>query len=147
MSRNSMIVNGRGASKSCSPTRIGATTTRSHQRPEPVVLPKSSRQEPVPSYVHEELQYPQDGCPANIHVEVHPGLEMKLRSSSETVDAINRGFVRRTTCLECALAIGCIRDAKCILCPHCLVLNPLEMEDEHEAQASYGIGLGFVLDE
>jgi hypothetical protein len=72
-------------------------------------------------------------------IEIAPGHFAELRGSAETWRAIQSGFIRSCSCLCCNAQLGCIHDASYVLCPDCLVVNPLE--GSHGC--SGGVGLGF----
>ena len=79
-------------------------------------------------------------------VEVSPGVEMCLRGSSETQQAMSRNYVLGVNCLGCTLRLKCIANAEYILCPLCHCVSPLELSFPTEAGA-FGVGLGFVVEE
>jgi hypothetical protein len=72
-------------------------------------------------------------------IEIAPGHFAKLRGSAETLRAIQCDFIRPCSCLCCHAHLGCIHDASYVLCPDCLVVNPLE----GSLGGSGGVGLGF----
>jgi hypothetical protein len=73
-------------------------------------------------------------------LEIAPGHFAELRGSAETCRAIQRNFIRPCTCLCCNVQLGCIHDASYVLCPDCLVVNPVEGSLDN----SGGVGLGFI---
>lgn len=75
-------------------------------------------------------------------LEVAPGLEVKLRGSSETRRAIKSWKIIQVRCLECAVQLHCIEDAEFLLCPHCRCVSPLNMVGQVKSNAN-GVGLGF----
>ena len=106
-------------------------------------------------------------------IEISPGIEMPLRGSVETQQAIARNFTVRVNCINCTLEVNCIRDAEYILCPMCYCVSPLGLSgstsssnnhnhnnsvsnvelfddddnaDDHR-ERSFGVGLGYVDDE
>lgn len=79
-------------------------------------------------------------------IEVFPGIEMPLRGSAETQNAINRGSISKASCLDCTLEISCIEDAEYMLCPLCHCVTPLALTGSDVFDQSFGVGLGFVDD-
>jgi hypothetical protein len=75
-------------------------------------------------------------------LEVAPGLEVKLRGSSETRRAIKNWKIIQVQCLECSVQLHCIEDAEFLLCPHCRCVSPLSMVGQVKTNAN-GVGLGF----
>jgi hypothetical protein len=73
-------------------------------------------------------------------IEIAPGHFAELRGSAETCRAMQRGFTRSCTCLCCNAQLGCIHNACYVLCPDCLVVNPVEGSIDN----SGGVGLGFI---
>ena len=77
-------------------------------------------------------------------IEVAPGVDMALRGSSETQQAISRNYVIGANCLDCTLRLKCIANAKYILCPLCHCVSPLELSCTTMQAGAFGVGLGFV---
>ena len=81
-----------------------------------------------------------------ICIEVYPGFEQPLRLSVETLDAIRMGFTRNVGCQLCTLEVGCIQDARYVLCPVCYTVTPLDFDVAADCGSNFGIGLGFIED-
>lgn len=78
-------------------------------------------------------------------IEILPGVEVPLRGSIETQEAIEAGFLAGTIiCSECTLQIDCIRDAAYVLCPLCHALTPVDSPASKLTKSQYGVGLGFI---
>ncbi len=82
-------------------------------------------------------------------VEIYPGLSMNLRGAQETSKASERNFVVECSCLICTLKCWCIADAAFVICPGCLVVNPLNettlsSTNKIKAQRCWGVGLGYT---
>jgi hypothetical protein len=73
-------------------------------------------------------------------LEVAPGEFLRLRGAEETWTAIQCGFYTPCECICCCLALVCIRDADCVLCPTCRVVSPTE--GFRDGDSSGGVGLG-----
>ena len=76
---------------------------------------------------------------------------MVLRGAQETATASKRDFVVDCTCLVCTLQCFCIADAAFVICPTCLVVNPLEEGStlasksiNKKIQHRWGVGLGYI---
>jgi len=81
-------------------------------------------------------------------IEILPGMEVHLRGSAETQEAILSGFLAGpVTCSECTLRIDCIRDAAYILCPLCHAITPLGEPEIKSLRGPFGVGLGFIYHE
>ena len=77
-------------------------------------------------------------------IEIFPGVEMPLRGSLETQQAISRNYVTGVNCMDCTLRLKCIRNAEYVLCPLCHCVSPLELSCSTLEVGSFGVGLGFV---
>jgi hypothetical protein len=80
-------------------------------------------------------------------IEVFPGVDVPLRGSFETQQAIRRNFIVRVNCMDCTLSLCCIRNAEYVLCPLCHCVSPLELSCSNVMEGSFGVGLGFVEDD
>ncbi|GKY98829.1 hypothetical protein MPSEU_000838900 [Mayamaea pseudoterrestris] len=108
-------------------------------------LPRhSSRRQLMPSHmVKPELQ-----------IEISPGLSMPLRSSQETIVAVESGYLAQLACLACETFLATVPDCQLVICPACRFLSPVEDGDCFQngraviAQRSHGrrgIGLGLQI--
>ena len=77
-----------------------------------------------------------------IQIEIMPGLEVPLRGSAETKEAIRRGTVTNAECMQCTKTLNCIDDAEYVLCPSCRCVSPVG-GFSHPRRGSFGVGLGF----
>lgn len=83
--------------------------------------------------------------PRTVHVEIAPGVSVRLRGSQETKACIARDFYIPTMCTSCLLdPVFCIMDANYVVCPECRVVQPLE--GGADAEYPGGVGLGFDAD-
>lgn len=82
---------------------------------------------------------------AGLVIEICPGMEVKLRGSIETRKAIKKGFIRKASCMDCSLELGCISDAEYVLCPLCKCVSPLAFSGA-VTRGAFGVGLGFQYD-
>ena len=85
----------------------------------------------------------------NVQVEIYPGVSMDLRGARETSKASKRNFVVESSCLICTLKSWCIADAAFVICPGCLVVNPLNKttlstRNKTKAHRCWGVGLGYT---
>jgi hypothetical protein len=78
-------------------------------------------------------------------IEVAPGIQLRLRGSQETWEAIARDFYVPSLCWGCSETIFVIQDAAYVLCPACRTVSP--MEGTFESPETAGVGLGFTFDE
>ncbi len=119
----------------------------------------------------QEKPYPQDKSEKNVgdsgigldsmvtrqnvvEVEIYPGVSKVLRGAEETSLACERNFVVDCTCLVCAHQCSCIADAEFVICPSCMVVNPLHegtivsnyKSDGflHKVKDRWGVGLGYI---
>eukprot|EP00541_Cyclophora_tenuis_P004230 CAMPEP_0116561188 /NCGR_PEP_ID=MMETSP0397-20121206/11436_1 /TAXON_ID=216820 /ORGANISM="Cyclophora tenuis, Strain ECT3854" /LENGTH=258 /DNA_ID=CAMNT_0004087287 /DNA_START=67 /DNA_END=843 /DNA_ORIENTATION=- len=83
---------------------------------------------------------------AGLIIEIFPGMEVKLRGSIETRRAIRKGLVKRVSCMDCSMGLGCIDDAEYVLCPLCKCVSPLAFTVGGIPDGAYGVGLGFQYD-
>ncbi len=146
------------------PTRINALFGSQEEIPSPQPLPKgnaitsrvatridAARPNFVPLEHKEEydLQLSKPSKPAKpVHVEIYPGVSVELRGAQETSKASKRNFVVESTCLVCTLKSLCIADAAFVICPGCLVVNPLNettlSSKSIKTQKRRGVGLGYT---
>ncbi len=146
------------------PTRINALFGSQEEIPSPQPLPKGNgitsrvatridaeRPNFVPLEHKEEydLQLSKPSKPAKpVHVEIYPGVSVELRGAQETSKASKRNFVVESSCLICTLKSLCIADAAFVICPSCLVVNPLNeatlSSKSIKAQKCRGVGLGYT---
>jgi hypothetical protein len=87
---------------------------------------------------------PKSHTPTPTMIEVAPGEFLRLRTADETWKAIRNDFYMPCECVLCEITLFCIQDAVLVLCPQCLVVNPLE-------GAAYegfdgGVGMGFTME-
>jgi hypothetical protein len=85
------------------------------------------------------------GSPLLPIIEVAPGIELRLRGSQETWEAIARDFYVPGLCLGCSETIFVIQDAAYLLCPTCRTVSP--MDGTFERPEISGVGLGFTFEE
>jgi hypothetical protein len=80
-------------------------------------------------------------------VQVAPGIQVALRSSQETWEAIGRDFYMPGLCQGCQATVFCIQDAAYVLCPDpgCRAVSP--MDGQFVDRVSAGVGLGFRYDD
>ena len=107
---------------------------RDNARPKPKAASWGSESESVSSS--------DDDNEEALMLEVAPGLEVKLRGSSETHRAIKKWEIIQVECLECAVQLHCIEDAEFLLCPLCRCVSPLSISGQVKTNAN-GVGLGF----
>lgn len=82
-----------------------------------------------------------------ITMEIMSGVNVIVRGNLETRNAIRRGAIKRTFCLDCCSSLGVIQDAEYVLCPMCRSLTPMAISlTPEELEGAYGVGLGFVHD-
>ena len=111
-----------------------------------------------PTLDRSQQQYPHE------FFMIQPGVEVLVRGSHETQDAIDCGFLSPPiVCSDCTLRIRCVRDAAYVLCPLCRAMTPLLDDDSHDDEdknsadgrkddtiktpmTRYGLGLGFTMD-
>jgi hypothetical protein len=86
------------------------------------------------------------GTPASSPaIEVAPGIQLRLRGSQETWEAISRDYYVPGLCWGCSETIFVIQDAAYVLCPACRTVSP--MDGTFEQPEVSGVGLGFTFDE
>jgi hypothetical protein len=85
------------------------------------------------------------GSPLFPVIEVAPGIELRLRGSQETWEAIARDFYLPGLCWECSETTYVIQDAAYLLCPSCRTVSPMDGTFEHPHVS--GVGLGFTFEE
>jgi hypothetical protein len=80
-------------------------------------------------------------------VQVAPGIQVALRSSLETWEAIKGDFFMPGLCQGCHNTVFCIQDAAFVLCPDpgCRAVSP--MDGQFVDRVSAGVGLGFRYDD
>lgn len=86
---------------------------------------------------------------AVVEVEIYPGVSRVLRGAQETSQASERNFVVDCMCLVCTIECSCIADAEFVICPTCLVVNPLEgtlvnKNNVGTIKRRWGVGLGYI---
>jgi hypothetical protein len=79
-------------------------------------------------------------------IEVMPGLELPLRGSKETMQAVDCGFLTCTPCFCCGESLHCIQDVEFVVCPDCSVVSPVGNYDSSDGGPSY-VGLGMKDDD
>jgi hypothetical protein len=86
-----------------------------------------------------------------IRMEVSPGQFLELRSSDETIRAVEQGYAAQVSCLMCPTFLATVPDCLCVICPECRFLSPVEEEEdcglwEREShRRRHGVGLGLKL--
>jgi hypothetical protein len=87
-------------------------------------------------------------------IEVTPGVNMPLRRSFETWQAIMDGRVIVTKCYSCTSELGCIDDAELVICADCWVFNPIDQniasvsrERDQTSRVVRGVGIGVKLED
>jgi hypothetical protein len=94
-----------------------------------------------------EYRYEQDSQEFNrSFISITPGVELPLRGSIETQDALGRNYVVSVSCMECTLSMKCIRNAEYVICPLCHSISPLELSCSEIELSAFGVGLGYVDD-
>jgi len=116
-------------------------------------------------FQNRRLTTPEDDLPLpqspSIEVEIYPGVFEILRGAQETASAAERNFVVLRTCLVCTVKYCCIADAAFVICPTCLVVNPIDDLETYmitgqnnkafkrsiDIKTRWGVGLGFIPDD
>ena len=84
-----------------------------------------------------------------IRIEVAPGIELRLRGSKETWEAIKESRITVTSCCCCLTELHCIEDAELVVCPDCWVVSPVDQSiggipievDSNESDPSVSLGV------
>lgn len=82
---------------------------------------------------------------SDVIIEVAPGVQVVLRGSQETWEAIKDDFYMPCHCIGCDTSLFVIQDAAYVLCPQCYSIVPLE--GEFIDRAVSGVGMGFVIED
>jgi len=83
------------------------------------------------------------------YVEVVPGVEVELRGSYETRNAIASGVVlSKICCMDCTCELNVFPASEYVLCPLCRCVSPLPENPSASSRISgrHGVGIGFVYD-
>jgi hypothetical protein len=76
--------------------------------------------------------------PQSTLMEIAPGLSLPLRTTAETLQAVQRDTLLTHDCVSCTAALYCMQQAEVIVCPYCRVIEPLR-----HGQSGGGVGMGF----
>jgi hypothetical protein len=98
------------------------------------------QEEPLPSSSSssEEAEEPESLLD---FIEVAPGLDLPLRGSEETMQAVKIDFLTSSSCLCCQQTLHCIQDADYVLCSDCCVVNRVEVNSSGGEYSSIGLGM------
>lgn len=87
-------------------------------------------------------------------IEVSPGVDMPLRRSFETWQAIMDGRVIVTKCYSCTSELGCIDDVELVICADCCVFNLIDqniasvsLKRDQTSRVVRGVGIGVKLED
>jgi hypothetical protein len=98
-----------------------------------------------PRHGHPEPQPQQTEKRSDVIIEVAPGVQVVLRGSQETWEAIKDDFYMPCHCIGCDTSLFVIQDAAYVLCPQCYSIVPLD--GEFIDRAVSGVGMGFVIED
>lgn len=79
-----------------------------------------------------------------VQIEVTPGHSAPVRSSQETIQALERGYAEVLSCMVCENALAVVADCQYVLCPDCRVVFPMTL-DTGSARPPHGVGLALRL--
>jgi hypothetical protein len=94
---------------------------------------------------HPEQQPQESDRRSDVIIEVAPGVQVVLRGSQETWEAIKDDFYMPCQCIGCDTSLFVIQDAAYVLCPQCYSIVPLD--GEFIDRAVSGVGMGFVIED
>ena len=89
-----------------------------------------------------------------VKIQVKSGVYMVLRSASETLYAVEKGFASCVTCTGCKGKLKCVPDAEMVICPDCRVASPMGTKEDKwrksargstSSVARRGVGLGLMV--